>query len=90
MSDDWDSADRQTITPKENAWDYLFYSYKANLPLDKSFRSDLDKLHKAVNVIIESKLKEERSVGFVCDNCGSETASCLTLCPDCLKEKGVL
>ena len=44
--------------------------------------------------VLEKKLRENVKkqlcdVGFVCDNCGSETASCLTLCPDCLKEKGV-
>ena len=29
------------------------------------------------------KMLKVHSVGFVCDDCGSETASCLTLCPDC-------
>lgn len=42
----------------ENNWDYLFYSYKANLPLNKNYRNDLDKLHKAVNTIVESELKQ--------------------------------
>jgi hypothetical protein len=42
----------------ETPWDYLFYSYKATLPLTGNYRSDLDKLHHAVNVIIESKLIE--------------------------------
>lgn len=49
----------------ETKWDYLFYSYKANLPLDKNYRSDLDKLHKAVNTIIETELKEKSRVGQV-------------------------
>ena len=45
---------------KETGWDYLFYSYKANLPLTGSFRNNLDKLHKAVNVIVEIELKERK------------------------------
>jgi len=49
----------------ETAWDYLFYSYKANLPLEGSFRSDLDKLHRAVNVVVESELKDKQKHGAV-------------------------
>jgi hypothetical protein len=49
----------------ETAWDYLFYSYKANLPLEGSFRSDLDKLHKAVNFVVESELKDKQKQGAV-------------------------
>jgi len=44
----------------ENYWDYLFFSYRANLPLKGNFRSDLDKLHHAVNVIVKSKLNEKK------------------------------
>ena len=44
---------------KETAWDYLFYSYKATLPLTGSYRKDFDKLHKAVNIIIKSELKQK-------------------------------
>jgi hypothetical protein len=49
----------------ETAWDYLFYSYKANLPLEGSFRSVLDKLHKAVNFVVESELKDKQKQGAV-------------------------
>ena len=48
---------------KETKWDYLFFSYKANFPLDKDYRSDLDKLHKAVNVVVDSELKDCRKQG---------------------------
>ena len=53
---------------KETAWDYLFYSYKANLPLKGNYRNNLDKLHKAVNTIVEIELnRKDSDKGWVCD-----------------------
>ena len=49
----------------ETAWDYLFFSFKANLPLQGTYRTDLDKLQKAVNTIVEIELESKKRVGAV-------------------------
>ena len=47
----------------ETNWDYLFYSYKATLPLTGKYRSDFDLLHHAVNLVVKSELKEKQKQG---------------------------
>ena len=47
----------------ETAWDYLFFSFKANLPLTGTYRTDLDKLQKAINTIVEIELESKKRIG---------------------------
>ena len=40
---------------KENAWDYLFFSFKANLPLE--YRIEFNKFWKNVNKVIKKEFE---------------------------------
>ena len=49
------------------------------------YQEFIEALDEAIVCLKENKRIE--NMGFCCDSCGSETASCLTLCPECNERK---